>query len=48
MGSKPSVVAVYGGADRIDVASNGNFFGIDLKAFTLGTLLGNRGTPAGN
>jgi ferric-dicitrate binding protein FerR (iron transport regulator) len=48
MGSKPSVVAVYGSADRSDVASNGNFFGIDLKVFTLSTLLGNRGTTVGN
>src|SRR5207302_938832 len=49
MGSKPSVVAVYGGADRIDLASSSNFFGIDLKAFTLGALLGgNRGTPPAN
>ena len=42
MEAKPTVVAVYGGANRIDVESSSNFFGIDLKAFTLGTLLGGK------
>ncbi len=38
--SEPMLVCAYGGENQIEVASNSKTLGFDLKAFTIGTLLG--------
>jgi len=38
--SKPTVICAYGGKDRIQVASTSRFFGFDMNAMVLSTLLG--------
>jgi hypothetical protein len=38
--SEPMLVCAYGGENEIQVASNSKTLGFDLKAFTIGAILG--------